>query len=243
MKSTYFSKPLEFSINVNGESWKQGEVVAGDIEVKNHSGEEIDLSQYSLSLCIADIKKIQKKDAKGILVLEELTIENAQQGFSFKLDDNCPITQKSSGPYIVCGKKGELIDGHHLALQVSPSELVSNILEVLENFMRFKVKSLKPKKESLEAVIILPTVKEFTSVSQFKLNLTKDNDNLKLDYLFKIKKVCFDGGVTSTKDETKKFTSTLTPKEYLIYGSSLNQDLIVEKVSSILDEIKVRPII
>lgn len=243
MKSTYFSKPLEFSIEVIGENWKQGDSVSGSIEVKNHSGEEIDLAQYALFLCIADIKKIQKKDEKGIQILQECPIQDSHQEFNFSLDENCPISQKSTGPYLICAKKGELIDGHHLALNVSPSSLVTNILEVLENFMRFKVKSLKPKKDSLEAVIILPSIKEFTSVTQFKLNLTKESDNLKLDYLFKIKKVCFDGGVTSTKDETKKFTSTLTPKEYLIYGSSLNQDIIVEKVNSVLEEIKVRPII
>ncbi len=243
MKSTYFSKPLEFSIEVIGESWKQGDSISGSVEVKNHSGEDIDLTQYGLFLCIADIKKVQKKDMKGVEILQECSIENSHQEFNFTLDENCPITQKSSGPYLICAKKDELLDGHFLALNVVPSELVSNILEVIENFMRFKVKSLKPKKGSLEAVITLPTSKDFVSISQFKLNLIKEQDNLKLDYFFKVKKVCFDGGVTSTKDETKKFSTTLTPKEYLIYGSSLNQDKIVEKVNSILNEVKLKPIV
>ncbi|PIK15623.1 hypothetical protein [Halobacteriovorax sp. JY17] len=243
MKSTYFRKPLEFSIEVNGESWKQGDSISGKVSVSDHSGENSDLSEFGIFLCIGDLKKIQKKDNRGITILDECLLHKSEVEFNFSLDENCQITQKSSGPYLIVGKKEDLLEGHHLALQVGPSELVSNILEVLENFMRFKVKSLKPKKDSLEAVITLPTIKEFTSISSFKLNLKKNVDDLLLDYDFKIKKVCFEGGVTSTKDEAKSFQTILSPKEYLIYGSSLNQDAIVKKVSDVLDEVKLRPIL
>ena len=243
MKSTYFRKPLEFSIEVDGENWKQGDDITGTIKVSSHSSESINFSEFGIFLCIGDQKKILKKDPKAITILDESILSSSEQKFSFKLDENCQISQKSSGPYLIIGKKEELLEGHHLALQVGASELVTSILEVIENFMRFKVKSLKPKKGSLEAVITLPTTKDFIPITSFKINLKKKGEELLLNYDFKIKKVSFEGGATTTKDESKSFSTALTPKEYLIYGSSLNQDAIVKKVSEVLDEVKFKPII
>lgn len=243
MKSTYFRKPLEFSIEVVGEKWSQGDKVTGTVSIKNHSDESIDLSDFGIFLCNGDLKKVQKSDPKGLEVMGESIFSTDEHSFEFVLDENCPTTQKSSGPYIVCAQKNELLSGNLLALQVGPSAMIANILEVLENFMRFKVKSLKPKKGLLEATIILPATKEYTSITSYKIQIKNLNNSLVLDNHFKIKKVSFEGGVTSTKDETKKICLELKPSEYLIYGSSLNQDFIVQKMNEVIDQVKLKPIL
>ncbi|WP_417335056.1 hypothetical protein [Halobacteriovorax marinus] len=243
MKSTFFRKPLEFALEIEGENWKQGDPVNGSISISNHSNEEVDFSKFSIYLCNGDLKKIQKGDVKGLVVVDEVVLEGSDTSFSFKLDENSPISEKSSGPYLVCAKKDQLLEGDLMALRVGPSKIISEILEVLENFMRFKVKSLKSKKNSLEAQITLPSTKEYSSIANFKLSFATSGSDIELNYLFKVKKVSFDGGVAQTKDETKKFKTLLTSKEYLIYGDSLNQDAITSSVQKTSDEVKLKPII
>jgi len=244
MKSVFFEKPLEFTINISGESWKQGENISGTLSVKNHSTEVSNHDDYGVFLCVGDNKKIKKKDEKSFTILNETLFgESKELTFSYDLDTNCPITEKSGGIYIVCGRRDELLLGQHLALQVSPSKVISSFIEVIENFLRFKVKSIKTKKGSLEATIAVPTTKDYSKIMQFKLGFSSNEGKLILKYQFKIKSISFEGGFTSTKDSKQEFTQEFSPKDYLSYGDSLNQDFVIGKLNEIIDQVKLKPII
>ncbi|OUR94047.1 hypothetical protein A9Q84_18210 [Halobacteriovorax marinus] len=244
MKSVFFQKPLEFTIDISGESWKQGENVSGSLSVKSHSGDALNYADYGIFLVKGDNKKIKKKDPKGITVIGETLLGDSDNlSFSFDLDINCPITETSSGLYIICGKKDELLEGQQMALKVLPGQTITSFIEVIENFLRFKVKSLKYKKEALEATIVVPNTKDYSKIMQFKLIFSKSEENLLLNYQFKIKSIDFSGGFTGTKDSNEEFKQVFTPKEYLSYGDSINQDFIVKKLNEIIDQVKLKPLV
>lgn len=244
MKSTFFNKPLEFSIDILGDSWRQGDVVKGSVSIKNHSAEDIDLSEYGIFLCRGNAKKIKAQDSKGLEIVEQVYFSNLERNeFSFDISLNSPITEKSAGPYIVCAKKNELLSGQHLIMQVSPGENISKVIEILENFLRFKVKTIKSKKSGIEYTINIPSSKEYSSVTGFKILVEYSDKNLNLSYQFKTKKLAFDGGNTTTKDETKTLKYELAPSDYLFYGESVDQDKMIAHFNEVLDQVKLKPIV
>ena len=244
MKSTFFNKPLEFSINIDGDNWKQGDSISGDVKISSHSSDPINFDQYGIFLCEGNSKKIKAKDPKGFEILEQLLFSNSDSNkFSFPLSSNSSITEKASGPYIVCAHKENLLEGQHLVMQVAPSENISNIIEIFENYLRFKVKSIKSKKNALEYTFKVPTSKEYLSIVSFKILTSFDEKVLNLDYQLKIKKVVFENSITTTKDELKSFKYSLSPKDYLFYGDSIDQDKMNKHFNEVLDLVKVRPII
>jgi hypothetical protein len=244
MKSVFFNKPLEFNIDILGDNWKQGDKVEGTVSIKNHSGEEVNLDEYGIFLCNANAKKIKANDPKGLEVVGEKIFDNLEDNkFSFDLCLNSPITEKSSGPYIVCAKKDDLLSGQHLIMQVTPGENASKAIEILENFLRFKVKTVKSKKSGIEYTLNIPNSKEYSSISSFKILVEFNEKNLKLKYQFKTKKISYEAGNTTTKDEAKTFKYELTPSEYLFYGESVDQDKMIKHFNEVLEQVKLKPII
>ncbi|WP_127716375.1 hypothetical protein [Halobacteriovorax sp. HLS] len=244
MKSTYFNRPLEFAIDIEGDEWSQGDSLKGSVKVKNHSDENFDLSSYGIFLCKGNAKKIKLADPKGLEVVSHLLFTNYENNqFDFELDQNCLITEKSTGMYLVCAPKDDLLSGQHLILQVRPSQKFSKIVEILENFLRFQTKSIKSKKDTLEYTLNIPANKEYSSISSFKLSMSLSANDLQLNYQFKIKKLVYENSMTTTKDEVKKFDFTLLPSQYLIYGESIDQDKLLTHFNSVLDEVKLRPVV
>jgi len=74
MKGTFFNKSLEFKLNVNGESWFQGDTISGTLWVKNHSNLEIKLSELSVFIAYGSTKKVQAKDKNAFTNLTALEL-------------------------------------------------------------------------------------------------------------------------------------------------------------------------
>ncbi len=76
MKGTFFNKPLEYKIDIKGESWGQGSKVAGTLSISNHGTDEIDLSQIGCHLCFTNIKKLKAKDVKAFQLIDSILSPN-----------------------------------------------------------------------------------------------------------------------------------------------------------------------
>ena len=50
MRSAFFQQPLEYQIEVEGESWEQGEVVKGLLRVRNMSSEAVSVKTPQIIL-------------------------------------------------------------------------------------------------------------------------------------------------------------------------------------------------
>ncbi len=247
MKGTFFQKPLEYNIEVQGESWNQGGVVTGNLTIRNHGSEDIQLEGKGVSLCLTDAKKFKAKDPAGITPVAKqeytsgMTVPAGGEEtllFEFPLEKDCPITEKASSLYINCGEFEDPFNGGHLQLDVKPINVINNYLEIFENFFKFKVKTIKNKKGFIDIKMTAPDSKELGAVEQLNLNAAMDGDDLNIKYIFKLKKLAYDAGNVAAKSEKKEFKQTIGKRQHTAFGDSPNQDGLQKSISEILDQIK-----
>jgi len=252
MKGIFFQKPLELELNIVGESWNQGDIITGTLKVKNHNSESVLLKNFGVRLSFGISKEIKIKSSKAFTQYDEHLFDSTTEvagvseldlSFSFPLAKDAPISEKSQGLYLLCGFVEIPFDNGMMELKISPYKNIKNLLEVFENLLRFKVKSLKNKKDQLEAVMVVPTSKDYSSVQQLKVLIKMVEDNLDISFNFKLKKISFEGGVVSAKDETLKIQKVLTPKEYLIYGDAFDQNKVLNILQEVIEQVKVKPIL
>ena len=52
MKGTFFQKPLELNLLVEGETWRQGDPITGSLTIKNHGSTEFALSELRMQVAL-----------------------------------------------------------------------------------------------------------------------------------------------------------------------------------------------
>ena len=251
MKATLFAKPLEYNLNVTGESWKQGEKVNGHITILNHNPEAVSIGNFSTFLAFGDLKKMKAKKDNAFKYINEFTHEENLEiaakselsfDFNFELNSDCQITIKSASLYIISGNKESIHESIQLQLHVEPISAISSYIEILENFYRFKVKGLKSKDEYIEATVNTPDTKALSGVQKCKLLMRLKDKNLELKYSYKLKQLCYESGSIETKDVDLDVEQTLLPRQYDMYGSP-NQDGIRKSIEEMLLKVKAKPLI
>ncbi len=86
MKGLFFNKPLEWSIEVQGESWYQGSTLQGKLTVKNHGTEAMDLSDSGVGLAFADIKKIHARSENALKLEQRLVFSDKASILAISLE-------------------------------------------------------------------------------------------------------------------------------------------------------------
>lgn len=246
MRGTFFQKPFEYSFDIQGEKWKQGESVQGICTLKNHGAEDVSLDNYVLGIAFADHKKVKAKDPKAFQFISQQSIEGQtvkQAGeetidFTLTLKDSDPISENTKGMYFVCGPSENIFDGGLLEIPVEPVQIVSEFLELFKRFYRFELKALKNKKGFIEAKMLPPGSKDLGAVEQLMLLIKLEDEVLKLKYQFKVKKLTYDTGDVKAASQKIDIESTLDKKQYSAFGGSLNQEGIQAAISEVLDQVK-----
>ncbi len=243
MKATFFFKPLEFNLNIDGETWSQGDHVKGQLNIVNHSGDSVDLSNIKVQLCFCAAKKVKVKDESGITVLESVDYASGDQvDFDFKLAQDCQITESTGSLYIICGDASDPFGGGLMQLNILPKKVITDFVEVFEQFYRFKLKNFKNKKGFIEAAVVPPSSKDWTSIQKMSLQFKMVEEDMDVTFNFAVKKMSFESIETKTKDTKLSFNHVLTPKDYSRYGS-VNQDGIQKVIDEVLEQVKLKPLL
>ena len=249
MKGLVFLKPLEYSIEVTGEKWHQGDTLKASLKIKNHSNEKIELPLLKVAVCEGNYKKIKSKDAKAWVILEETILaeklivsplEEMDYSFKFKLAENCGITDKNGSLYIAFYDKDEKNPAGHIELVIEPKVIVQQVLQIFENFLRFKVKETKSGKGMVEVKLIPPTSRDMTTVEGLVLNISEIEKNLTLVYLFNLRVLNLSGSAMQAEKTTKDFVQKFNSKQYLMHGDSINQEFIIESLQEIMNTVKTK---
>jgi len=244
MKGTHFKQPYEYKIDITGESWSQGSVISGNLNIVNHSGTSIDLVKPGVQLSYCTKKKLKDKDPKGITELSSLTLANDQSSldFTFELKPDCPITEKAKSLYIIYGDLDSPFDSGFLELNITPSQTINDFIQTFEQFFRFKLKTLKMKKDVIEAVVTPPASKDWTSIQKMSLQFKMDGDDLNINYIFAIKKMSFDASAEKVKDEKKEISVVIKKNQYERYGA-FDQMIVKDLIDDVLNEVKLKPLL
>jgi hypothetical protein len=244
VKATFFQKPLELNLNIEGESWRQGDPVSGSLLVKNHGTEALDASEIRVVLAHGAITKVRKKDAAAFKLISEQSMSSekiapagqASFQWKFETDRNCTVTEKGSSLFILYGK-GESLDSlGQIQLMFHPYFIIQEYLNSIQTQYRFVLKSLKSNKGWLECKFAPPSARNLASVEQLLLSFHFDGDTLMAHYSFDVKKLEALAATTSISKQKREFEQTYNPMQYLRNGR-FNFDSIEESIQDVMNQL------
>lgn len=230
MKAYNIKNGVQFSCDLKGEKWRQGNTISGVLEINDPS------IKGKVILALGTKKKINSKDPKAYIVIDtiDLKADGGAQNFEFELASDCSINET----YILFGTGEDLFEYGNLLVKIEPSEIIEGFLEVFNIFFKFKTKKIKSVKSGfIEATLEIPKAKEYSNMLSVKTLLKIDDQNLVMNYEFTINKVDFSDGHPSFTKEKMIFDKTMNPKEYLMYGA-LNQDRLKDSISKVVNQVK-----
>lgn len=239
MKGTFFQKPFEFRSVINGESWHQGDTVNGTLEIKNHDSAAIALTDINVSLAYGDSKKVHQKENDAFSILTSIPVTTQQplapQGtekldWEFKLERNCPITDKSGSLYLLYGPKTTGVNTGQLQLNVLPVAYILEFLKILQIEFKFVVRFMKSSKNYVDVKLVPPSSKTFASMNHVNIQFRYKEDNLEIRYIFNVNEVN-KNGLAKVKRE---FEQSFAPNEYLLHNNRLNHEKMQQTIEDVL---------
>jgi hypothetical protein len=251
MKAISNLRKLEFSLETQGENWVQGSTVSGILKLKNSGQESESLKDFKVGLAYAEIKKVHAKanncfKVKDSQELSKDLIEansTVEFPFKFNLDSNITVTDKKGSYHLLYGM---LDNPFHLQISVLPHPLFLEVMKLFETFFRFKLKEFKGTPEGVDFILIPPSAREFVQVDSVTISPMLNGENLNLEFSFALKKIdlvaASTGGGNKMTKENKTISKNLSPKEFLMGKTHLDQDKLLKMIESVLSEVKIRPL-
>ncbi len=248
MRGVVFLKPLEYSVEVVGEKWRQGDKLKGCLKIKNHSQEKIELTCLKISLAIGFFKKIKTKDKKAwenlaeVILSEKLSLEASEEkvfNWDFLLSEDCQITEKDKSLFLTFISNNENNDewpNGNLELVIEPKLVIQQFLEIFQSFLRFKVIQNKFSKGMVEIKLNPPNSRELSHVDSLVLRMKEVEKSLHLEYLFTLHAFETVAGNMIAQKKIKQVEQILSAKQYCFYGDSLNQEFIVDAINGVIKE-------
>ena len=247
MKGTFFNKTIEWNVETDKENWVQGDILKGNLTIKNHGPGTLSLENSGIGLAYADIKKVQTR-AVGSLKPEFLVEfdqselksgEQRELSFSFTIPKDGRISDKKSSFYLTYGKD---FTEAQLQISVSPSQLFVKITGLMDTFLRFKIKDIKSGKKGVEYKLIPPTSREMANITSVILTFSMPEDKLIMSFDFQVKRLDTASVTTKINNESIIIKKELSPKEYSLGGDMINQDQLLKTLESVLGEVKLKSV-
>ena len=214
MKTIIIKHPIEFNFEAKGEKWRQGEKLSGTVTVKNNGAEKVEIPFLKVALLSGTYKKVKAKDPKAFEPIQELNLEknvslnpteSKEYKFDFMLAEDCRITDKDGSVYLALFDKDENTQTGNLELSITPKLMMMQFLEIMDNFIRFKIGAMKFNKGMVEVKLTPPTSKDFSQVEGLLLKMKEVEKNLILEYHFSNKKIEMNGSSMTTSKVAQKF--------------------------------------
>jgi hypothetical protein len=244
MKGTFFQKPLEFQLHIEGEGWQQGAQIQGRLEVRNHGVESLPSAGLRVHLAYGVLKKVRQKSADAFTVLASKTPSDISgmipaQGstgwdWSFQTDQNCPITDSAGSLFLLYGQGEALEQLGQLQLSFKHAPIVEEFLKTLETDFRFVRKSQKFAKGRVESKMSPPDSKAFSTVDELVLSSCFDGPVLELEYSFKIKKIEATAASFDLKKEKRELSQQFKPEDLRVPSGRVNYERIEKSIREAL---------
>lgn len=246
MKGTFFQKPLEFSLRVEGESWRQGEAIAGTLFAKNHGAQALP-GGFQVKLARGTLKKVHQKVSGAFY--EILATSSAPAGeiapqaelghsWRFQTDRNCPITDNTESLFLLYGSESETEKMGHLQVTIKPEPVIEEFLKAFQIEFRFVVKSFKSSKRGVDVKLMPPDSQHFTMLDYAQLSFRFDGDVLHVGYVFNLKEVQASSAAVDVKKKKKEFEQTFAPGEYRLSSGRFNHERLEAAAAEAIKQVE-----
>jgi len=244
MRSVYIQQPLEYQIEVGGESWNQGEVVKGQIRIRNMSSKTVAVKTSQIILAHG-LKKAFKEGTmvpwevlEKQVVAQDIALQAGSEltfGWNFDLSTDCKITDKLGGLYLLFGGDEALIKGGRLNLQINLHPILQNYLQTFTTQFRFLEKYQKRKSELTEVKLIPPDSREYPNMDYVLCFLRIHDEQLEAHYRFKMSGLGRTGEKMTVTKKNRELEQSIPQGKYLQPGGFPNRACFRENIDQALN--------
>jgi len=244
MRSVYIQQPLEYQIDVEGESWNQGEVVKGQIRIRNMSSKTVAVKTSQIILAHG-LKKAFKEGTmvpwevlEKQVVAQDIALQAGSEltfGWNFNLSTDCPITDKQGGLYLLFGGDEALTEGGRLNLQINLHPILQNYLQTFTTQFRFLEKYQKRKSEWTEVKLIPPDSREYPNMDYVLCFLRIHDEQLEAHYRFKMSGLGRTGEKMTVTKKNRELEQSIPQGKYLQPGGFPNRACFRENIDQALN--------
>ena len=244
MRSVYIQQPLEYQIDVEGESWNQGEVVKGQIRIRNMSSKTVAVKTSQIILAHG-LKKAFKEGTmvpwevlEKQVVAQDIVLQSGSEltfGWNFNLSAGCQITDKQGGLYLLFGGDEALTEGGRLNLQINLHPILQNYLQTFTTQFRFLEKYQKRKSEWTEVKLIPPDSREYPNMDYVLCFLRIHEEQLEAHYRFKMSGLGRIGEQMTVTKKNRELEQSIPPEKYLQPGGFSNRACFRENIDQALN--------
>ena len=231
MKGTFFQKPFEFNLRVDGERWNQGDRITGTLIVRNHSPEKLPLDGVAVRLADGELKKVRQKANNAFEIISAVSAEQGgcvqpneaiEIPWSFSTDENCSITDTLMSPFLLYGKGDETDKLGQIQLPFEPAAVIQEFLKIIEINFRFVRKTQKSSKGWVEVKLAPPSAKAFMMLDLLVLGFHFEGKAFAVNYGFRVKKIEGPSGAAQVKTEKKQVEQRFEEHQYLTQSGRIN---------------------
>lgn len=240
MKGIFNSAHANYSIDIQGEKWRQGDQIKISVQKEVKDSNE---SPSSLMLAHVDLKKFNKGDPKAITSLYQLTIDSKSQDIIFDLDQSCPVSDKTKATLILVGNLELPQTCDRLELPINERLVYSQMIESLALFQRLQLANIKNKTNSLNAKFKVPTGNDYASIDGLNILFSSQQDKVHLSFVFQVSRLAYTPEGVKAQKEVVSHNLEYTLAEIYVYTDSFNQDKFKTDVDVILDKVKKRSLL
>ena len=244
MRSVYIQQPLEYQIEVGGESWNQGEVVKGQIRIRNMSSKTVAVKTSQIILAHG-LKKAFKEGTmvpwevlEKQVVAQDIALQAGSEltfSWNFNLSTDCPITDKQGGLYLLFGGDEALTEGGRLNLQINLHPILQNYLQTFTTQFRFLEKYQKRKSELTEVKLIPPDSREYPNMDYLLCFLRIHDEQLEAHYRFKMSGLGRTGEKMTVTKKNREIEQSIPQGKYLQPGGFPNRACFRENIDQALN--------
>jgi len=244
MRSVYIQQPLEYQIDVEGESWNQGEVVKGQIRIRNMSSKTVAVKTFQIILAhglkkaFKEGKMVPWEVLEKQVVAQDIALQAGSEltfGWNFDLSTDCQITDKQGGLYLLFGGDEALTEGGRLNLQINLHPILQNYLQTFTTQFRFLEKYQKRKSEWTEVKLIPPDSREYPNMDYVLCFLRIHDEQLEAHYRFKMSGLGRTGEKMTVTKKNRELEQSIPQGKYLQPGDAPNRACFRENIDQALN--------
>jgi len=246
MRGLFLSRSIEFRLDVQGDTFEQGQSVVCNLKFINRGAGPIILASPTLRLALGDQKLVKAKDPAAFELLLQAEVERGIElapgaefsaSHTFNLDLNFPITDKAKAPFLLYGDSENVTELGQLPLTVTPHKHLRMIFDTLSTVFSFLPKGESSKNRWTSVKLKPPESRSMSLVDELNLEVRFNNDGLELVYCFNVKKLDASQakvGVRKAKTEVKQVWSR---QDFLFGGDFIRQEFVEAKIKEAISEV------
>ncbi|MCM2278930.1 MAG: hypothetical protein NDJ89_12715 [Oligoflexia bacterium] len=241
MRGVFFQKPREFVLEVEGESWRQGEQIRGTLTIRDHGASAP--APARVLLAEGALKKVRERSPEAFEVLASAVTKPGETVFSwsFPLARDFPITENTSSPFLLYGTSEAPPELGQLQLNIRPHEVIEQFLDTLRVHFRFVQKSRRSSKGWVDVRLSPPDARNLGMLEYLVLGLRLDeSEALELRYQFQLKKIEATAAAFDVKKLRKIAESRIESHEYRLPSGRFQHERFEADIRKALDPIESR---